>query len=378
MLYVFYNNDPYGADQGGGVEHFRGIARALKQSTLPYQLIAVRKGSGLNYLPEVEFIGARVNILHFFSKELLWFWRRRRRIEEQDVFHFHRNYLAWPKFLFAGRRGRVILTYHGLTGKVIHSRLHWLSWPIRALMIRFERKMLSQVDRIIFVSERDRAYMKEHMLGEHYSKTVVIPAAFNAPLYKNAEMPPPSVARKIIVIGRLAKIKNIPLALDAFARVRAHDSRFSLTVVGGGEEQENLQRLASHSAYASAIQFIGCVEHHRIPQLLSEHGILLLTSESEASPTVVKEALAAKRYVVSVDVGDVNQWIQDRRCGSVCASDAEAITQALLAGATVVEQQQYFNPVDLGEISEEKIMQRVLDEYSQLLAAPGKVTTSLR
>ena len=62
--------------------------------------------------------------------------------------------------------------------------------------------------------------------------------------------------------------------------------------------------------------------HDEVPALLREHGMLLLTSRYEASPTVVKEALRVMRPVVSTDVGDVADWLEPDRTGFVCAATA--------------------------------------------------------
>jgi glycosyltransferase involved in cell wall biosynthesis len=45
-----------------------------------------------------------------------------------------------------------------------------------------------------------------------------------------------------------------------------------------------------------------------VPKIYWNCDIMLLTSLSEGSPTVIKEAMAAKLPFVSVDVGDVKEW----------------------------------------------------------------------
>ncbi|RJR23041.1 MAG: glycosyltransferase [Nitrospiraceae bacterium] len=50
------------------------------------------------------------------------------------------------------------------------------------------------------------------------------------------------------------------------------------------------------------------VDRVRVREVYWNSDIMLLTSLSEGSPTVIKEAIAAKLPFVSVDVGDVKEW----------------------------------------------------------------------
>jgi len=50
------------------------------------------------------------------------------------------------------------------------------------------------------------------------------------------------------------------------------------------------------------------IDREKVPEVYWNCDIMLLTSLSEGSPTVIKEAIAAKLPFVSVDVGDVKDW----------------------------------------------------------------------
>lgn len=51
------------------------------------------------------------------------------------------------------------------------------------------------------------------------------------------------------------------------------------------------------------------VRREEVPKLFWDCDIMILTSTSEGSPTVIKEAIAAKIPFISVDVGDVKEWV---------------------------------------------------------------------
>ena len=230
-------------------------------------------------------------------------------------------------------------------------------------MEKLERKSLCLADRIIFVSDRDRQIMRSSMLGDNYKKTVVIPAAFDESLFKAQTVVPVSYKSKIIMVGRLSDIKNIPLAIDAFSELCGNNKNVELTIAGDGEDREKIEQHISSSSCSEKINLLGRVEHHEIPQMMKEHGIVLLTSRSEASPTVVKEAIASLRPVVTTDVGDVKTWVTDGKNGFICDSVPSSLAQGLVKAQALIENEEYQQSVDLSELSEENIMNKVIENY---------------
>ena len=63
--------------------------------------------------------------------------------------------------------------------------------------------------------------------------------------------------------------------------------------------------------------------------LMNAVDCLLMTSHSEGSPQVVKEAIACGCPVVSLDVGDVAEQIEGTDCGVIVERTPEAIATAL-------------------------------------------------
>lgn len=67
-------------------------------------------------------------------------------------------------------------------------------------------------------------------------------------------------------------------------------------------------------SYLSSFGYSVCEVHlngvprEEVPQVFWDADLMILTSHSEGSPTVIKEAIAARLPFVSVDVGDVREW----------------------------------------------------------------------
>lgn len=367
MIYVFYSNDPLAEDLGGGAEHFRGVHRALRISNLPFRMIAARLQDGRDS-PEIEYISRGSGFLRWYLALWWWFLCRRGGFEADDVFHFHRNYAAWPKLLLSPRVGAVMVSYHNVTGHVLQHWLGRLAAPVRALMLRLERKVAARVDAIVCVSGRDRQALGRMVAAAPFAAARVIPAALDDRLFAEAvaSPPPPELASRLLILGRLSHQKNIPLAIATVEALAAAGDEVTLTIAGRGEGAQDLIRRIAHSPAAQRIRWIGAVPHDRVPALMAEHGIVLLTSRYEASPTVVKEALRAMRPVVATDVGDVADWLDEDATGWVRPPDPMALADAVRRAAAMVRDGGYRHTDGLRRLDESRIMGELVDLYRSL------------
>ena len=369
MIYVFYHNDPLAQDLGGGAEHFRCLHRALAASDLPFRLIGTRLQHERS-AAEVAYITRRPGFLSFYLALWLWFWRQRTRFAADDVFHFHRNYAAWPKLLLVPRRGRVVVSYHNVTGRVLEGWLGRAGIPVRHAMLALERRVARLADAIVCVSGRDRRELARVVAAEPFSQARVVPAAFDCALFDAvpAAPPAPELAHHVLVLGRISHQKNMPLAVATMEALARTGAPYRLTIAGRGEGSKDLIRLIAGSPAAAAIRWIGAVPHDDVPALLREHGILLLTSRYEASPTVVKEALRAMRPVVSTDVGDVADWLESHRTGFICGSTPEALADGVRAASALIREGRYRSSSHLDRLDESRLMSEVITLYRQLAA----------
>jgi glycosyltransferase involved in cell wall biosynthesis len=103
---------------------------------------------------------------------------------------------------------------------------------------------------------------------------------------------------RLLVVARLAPVKDIPLFLAAFERLRARLPEVSADIVGDGDARDELARGAP-----PGVSFLG--NQADLPRLMERAGAVVLTSRSEGSPVALIEALSAARPVVAPAVGGI-------------------------------------------------------------------------
>jgi teichuronic acid biosynthesis glycosyltransferase TuaC len=115
------------------------------------------------------------------------------------------------------------------------------------------------------------------------------------------------------------------------------------------------------------IQFVvldGNVSPGLIPLMMNAADCLLLTSDWEGSPNVVKEALACNLPVVSVDVGDVREQLERVRPSVIVPRDSSEIGRAL---SEILKQGERSNGCESGNaLSNETVSQRIVSLYGTL------------
>lgn len=128
------------------------------------------------------------------------------------------------------------------------------------------------------------------------------------------------------IVAALRPEKNHLLFLRVAANVIHRIPQAHFVIVGEGPEREKLEIAVSDHQLANHVHFLGnCSD---IPGVLSAIDLFALTSQNEASPVSILEAMACRRPVVAPDVGSISESVLDGVTGHlVPVGNAEEMTR---------------------------------------------------
>ena len=117
------------------------------------------------------------------------------------------------------------------------------------------------------------------------------------------------------------------------------------------------------------LEIVSKVPHEMIPAYMNAADVLLLTSDHEGSPVVIKEAMACNLPIVSTDVGDVAQVIDGVEGCYLTSQDpqkmARKVSLALDRGARTTGRE------TIQHLSTRAEAERILALYQEVLAKRG-------
>ena len=126
---------------------------------------------------------------------------------------------------------------------------------------------------------------------------------------------------QIIAIGRLSRVKNHALLLQALAKLRLPYHAF---IVGEGDMRASLEQQLDELGLRSKVSLLGEVDE--TSGLLADADLFVLSSNYEGLPLSVLEAMSLGLPVVATDVGGVGEAVLDKKTGLLSAShDADQL-----------------------------------------------------
>ena len=108
----------------------------------------------------------------------------------------------------------------------------------------------------------------------------------------------------------------------------------------------------------------GRIPHEEMPHCMNAADCLLLTSDFEGSPTVIKEALACGLPIVSVDVGDVRERLEGVTPSQMVGRDPAEIARALESVLSLGVRSN--GPSLVAELSDKKIAWKIRSVYERI------------
>jgi len=127
--------------------------------------------------------------------------------------------------------------------------------------------------------------------------------------------------------------------------------------------------LLQQSVSKAELVLVAGKPHSTIPLYMNACDVLLLVSDVEGSPNVVKEAMACDLPIVSVPVGDVPQIIEGCAGCYLCSQDPQDVAQKLemaLEWGKRTEGRERVQYLDLAQISK-----RIVHVYEKTLTSRG-------
>lgn len=136
---------------------------------------------------------------------------------------------------------------------------------------------------------------------------------------------------EIITVGRMDKVKNHALLIDAFAIVAKEKPQMHLTIYGGGDCMEAVREQVSRLGLAEKVSLPG--DTLDIPDQIKDARLFVLSSDFEGMPNAVAEAFALGIPVVSTDCpsGGARSLVHDGETGLlVPVKDVQKMAEAML------------------------------------------------
>jgi glycosyltransferase involved in cell wall biosynthesis len=129
-------------------------------------------------------------------------------------------------------------------------------------------------------------------------------------------------------VARFHHIKNHALLLHSFKRVCDSCPSAMLKLAGEGELLEPTKMLAAELGLTDRIVFLGNVSD--VYPLLSQSDVFVLSSDSEAMPISVLEAMACSLPIVATAVGGVPELVGEDNGLLVPQNDEAALADAMI------------------------------------------------
>ena len=141
---------------------------------------------------------------------------------------------------------------------------------------------------------------------------------------------------RLLSVGRLVAFKGFDILIDACAELHNRGTEFACEIIGEGDLRAELEARVAHHRLGEHVRFSGAQSQDHVTAALRECDVFVLASltdergASDVFPTVIAEAMASARPVVSTTTAGIPELVADRATGLLAApKDTRALADAI-------------------------------------------------
>jgi 1,2-diacylglycerol 3-alpha-glucosyltransferase len=298
-----------------------------------------------------------------------------RHIEERlgaplDIVHAHSQFITGALAARYARAHRVPLVF------TYHTRLEFYAHYVpfeprlsRRVLAAWTRAFANGADAVVAPTAETGRYLAS--IGVR-SPVEVIPSPVDLDRFAAGRRRPEVRQRLgadpdsvlVLCVGRLAREKNVELALAALA---ATEPQLRLALVGDGPLRRRLEVESARLGIAERVRFAGPVQPAEMPDVYAAADVLLFPSISETQGLVLVEALAAGLPVVAVDTPQTREVVG--QAALLAPAQARELARALSAIRPAVPNQSAIQLASQGYSIDEQA-RRMIAVYEAARAGP--------
>lgn len=213
--------------------------------------------------------------------------------------------------------GRIAAKLHRVP--VVLSALHSTGWPDGVGKLN---RMLTRITDGFIAVARQHAEFQVNQERFPQSKVFLIPNGIDTDRFQfdskkrdqwRSQLAISSTTPIVCIVAALRPEKNHKMFLNAAKLLSTRIPQAKFVIAGDGPLRDDLQAHANALGIAHQTHFLGSVSD--VVGVLSMSDLFALTSDNEASPVSIMEALSCQRPVVAPQVGSIHETVIDGQNG---------------------------------------------------------------
>jgi glycosyltransferase involved in cell wall biosynthesis len=354
-LVIIYQWDPFGEKMGGIerftrglIEHapddfeieFIGITSNAQSRPVGKWMEGFVGKKEISFLPVMyekdEGLKKTIPLSLRFAAALLF-----SRIEMRSKVLFFNKIENCSPFLLT-KAAKIAVIHSDIERQLIKgkSEVAWREFPL--LYYWFENIAFRYLDRIFVINKETLRYCETRYKNMKYKfkhiSTWVDTDIFHPSLEGKTEIKKitgkrfgiPAGFAWILFVGRLQEVKAPLRLIEAFDIYLKRNDKTILIMAGEGNMRQEVEKAIGRLSLKDKVFLVGNIPVFELAGLYQSADVLVLTSNSEAMPMSVLEALGSGLPVVSTNVGEVSAVVKNGITGEVIESfEAEDIAAGI-------------------------------------------------
>lgn len=194
---------------------------------------------------------------------------------------------------------------------------------------KLKKERYGKLDGIFFVSNDAKKEFIE-VFGEYSKMEVIYNFIDSKSVLKKSELQIDSHLEcfQFIALGSLLPVKGFDRLIKASHIVKEQGFNFKVTILGSGPEKKNLELLVKKYGLNANIDFVGFVENPY--PLLKSADVFIMSSVSEALPTVLCEAMILGKATLVTNCSGCREIVENGKYGLMAEQNEESLAENMI------------------------------------------------